>query len=97
MSPDARAERRLGLTPALKRIAHYYLCLGRGEYQPKNHPHYDRVVVRELYEFMENPTLAGSYAGGTVVEFFAGTQRVKFVEFRCEVVGGGGESVAQVS
>jgi len=89
------AARRLGLTPAFLRIAHYYLCLGYGTYRPLNHPHYDRVVVRPLYEFMENPAIPGEYAGGTIVEFFFGVRRVKFVEFRCQVVGGGGESVAQ--
>jgi len=89
------AERRLGLTPAFKRTAYYYLCVGVGEYKPQGHAHYDRVVVRLLYEMMENPMVAGEHAGGLVVEFFLGLYRVKFVEFRCQVVGGGGESVAQ--
>ena len=86
-----RVEVILGLTPAFKRIAHYYLCLGFGEYVPDNHPHYDQVVVRPLYEFMENPQVPGEYAGGTVVEFFKEKRRVKWVEFRCEVIGGGGD------
>jgi hypothetical protein len=88
-----KAERLLGLTPAFKRIAHYYVCLGFGEYHPKQHPHYDRVIVRELYEFGENPRVEGEHAGGTIVEFYQGTQRVKWVEFRCQVTGGGGEDV----
>ena len=79
----------------MKRIAFYYLCLGYGTYRPKNHPHYDRVVVRELYEFMENPMIPGEYAGGAVVAFLQGVRVVKYVEFRCQVVGGGGESIAQ--
>jgi len=89
------AERRLGLTFVFKHIAQYYLSLGYGEYRPENHPFYDRVVVRELYPFMENPLVKGECAAGVIVEFFQGKQRVKFVEFRCQVVGGGGESVAQ--
>jgi len=90
-----KAERLIGLTPAFKRIAHYYLCLGYGDYTPENHPHYDKVVVRSLYEFSENPRVAGERAGGTVVEFYRGAQRVKWVEFRCQVTGGGGDAVIQ--
>lgn len=88
-----KAEARLGLTPAFLRIAFYYLRLGEGVYTPAHHPHYDRVVVRELYEFNENPTTPGEFAGGMVVEFFKATQRVKFVEYRCQCVGAGGESL----
>lgn len=88
-----RSDVILGLTPAFKRIAHYYLCLGMGDYHPAQHPHYDHVIVRPLYNFMENPAVAGEYAGGTVVEFFRKQQRIKWVEFRCQVVGGGGEAV----
>ena len=76
------------------RVAHYYLNLGYGEYAPK-HAHYDRVVVRSLYEFMENPQVDGEYAGGTIVEFFQGDQRVRYAEFRCQVVGGGGQPIAR--
>jgi hypothetical protein len=89
------AERRLGLTFVFKHIAQYYLSLGYGVYHPANHPHYDCIVVRELYPFMENPLIEGECAAGVIVEFFQGSQRVKYVEFRCQVVGGGGESVAQ--
>lgn len=91
--PPSKTEARLGLNPAFLRIAFYYVRLGEGEYTPKNHPHYDRVVVRELYEFGENPTTVGEYAGGMVVEFFHESRRVKFVEFRCQVVGGGGDPI----
>ena len=38
-SMTTKAERRIGLTPAFKRIAYYYLKLGYGEYHPENHPH----------------------------------------------------------
>lgn len=86
-----RVETILGLTPAFKRIAHYYLCLGQGNYYPENHPHYDHVVVRTLYDFSENPVVPGEYAGGTVVEFFKESRKVKWMEFRCQVTGGGGD------
>jgi hypothetical protein len=84
-----KAERRIGLTPAFKRIAYYYVKLGYGKYTPKNHPHYDMVLVRELYDFKEGTD--GKYAGGIVVEFYLNGQKVKWVEFRCQAVGGGGE------
>lgn len=91
----SRIERRLGLTPAFLRNAYYYLCLGYGEYRPEGHAHYNRVVVRQLYEFGENPLVSGERAGGNIVEFYMDSTRVKWIEFRCQVVGGGGESVAQ--
>lgn len=90
---SSRAETVLGLTPVLKRMAHYYLCLGYGEYQPQNHPHYNRVVVRELYEFIENPQTPGEHAGGVLVEFFQDDRRIRWVEFKCQVTGGGGDAV----
>lgn len=83
------AERRIGLTPAFKRIAYYYVKLGYGEYKPANHPHYNRVVVRELYDFKEGSD--EEYAGGIIVEFYRDDHRVKWVEFRCQAVGGGGQ------
>lgn len=90
----SKAERLLGLTPALQRIAYYYLRLGEGVYTPDGgrHPHYDRVAVRELYEFTENPLVAGERSGGMIVEFFKDNRRVKWIEFRCQVVGGGGDA-----
>jgi len=87
-------ERRLGLTPAFKRVAYHYLTRGRGTYKVQ-HPHYDRIVVKDLYEFSENPILAGEYAGGMTVAFYRESLRVKWVEFRCQVVGGGGEAIVK--
>ena len=91
--PPSKAEARLGLTPLFLRIAHGYLRLGEGVYLPPNHPHYNRVTVTPLYDFTENPTVPGEYAEGTVVTFYQGEHRVKFVEFRSQVVGGGGDSL----
>lgn len=86
-------ERIIGLTPMIKRIAWYYVRLGEGEYIPDggNHPHYDKIIVRELYEFKENPLVEGEHSGGMIVEFFRKNQRTRWIEFRCQVVGGGGE------
>lgn len=89
--PPSRTEQRIGLTAVLLRIAHHYLRLGEGVYTPKDHPHYDKVVVAPLYPFDENPRVPGEYAGGSVVTFYQNERRVKFVEFRCQCVGGGGE------
>jgi len=91
-----KVERRLGFTPAFLRIAFYYLRLGEGVYHPANHPHYDRIIVREFYEFGENPRFPGEYAGGMIVEFFQRNVRVKFVEFRAQVVGCGGDPIIRV-
>jgi hypothetical protein len=90
-----KSERLTGLTPVIKRIAYYYLRLGEGEYTPDggNHPHYDKIVVRELYDFRENPLVEGEHAGGMVVEFFKGDRRVRWIDFRCQVTGGGGEVI----
>lgn len=91
----SRSDRIVGLTPMIKRIAYYYLRLGEGTYTPDggNHPHYDKIVVRELYEFRENPQVPSERAGGMIVEFFKEERRIRWVEFRCQVVGGGGEAV----
>ena len=91
----SKTERLLGLTPVIKRIAYYYLRLGEGEYTPDggNHPHYDKIIVRELYEFKENPKVEGEHSGGVVVEFFKDKRRIRWIEFRCQVVGGGGEEI----
>lgn len=85
----------LGLTPVFKRIAYYYLSLGIGSYIPDGgkHPHYNKVIVRELYEFKSSALNSDDMAGGVTVEFFKDNQRVRWVEFRCQAVGGGGEPV----
>lgn len=95
MPSASTTQRGVGLTPVLMRTAHYYTKLGLGEYPVPGHSHYDRVVVRDLYAFMENPCTPGEYAGGLIVEFFQGKKRVRHVEFRCQVVGGGGDPIAR--
>jgi hypothetical protein len=91
----SKAERLIGLTPVIKRIAYHYLRLGVGSYIPDggNHPHYDKIIVRELYDFKENPQVEGEHAGGIIVEFFKDGRRARWVDFRCQVTGGGGEVI----
>lgn len=87
-----KLETLIGLTPAFQRIAYYYLRLGEGVYVPDNgqHPHYNKIIVRELYEFHENPLVSNERSGGLIVEFFKDDRRIRWIEFRCQVVGGGG-------
>jgi hypothetical protein len=88
----SKTESLLGLTPAFQRIAYYYLRLGEGVYTPNDgHPHYNKIIVRELYEFRENSLTPGERSGGLIVEFFKNNRRIRWLEFRCQVVGGGGE------
>lgn len=91
----SHTERLIGLTPVIKRVAYYYLRLGEGEYVPDGgkHPHYNKIVVRELYEFKENPVVEGEHSGGMVVEFYKDDRRIRWVEFRCQVIGGGGDAI----
>lgn len=89
-----KAEQLLGLTPVIKRIAYHYLLRGVGEY-PVDHPHYDKIIVRPLYDFRENPEVVGEHAGGLCVEFYRNAQRIRWVDFRCQVVGGGGAPIVR--
>jgi hypothetical protein len=83
------------MTPNLMRIAYYYLCLGIGEYVPDNHPHYNKVVVRQLYEFKESEKAEGVYAGGIIVEFLKDGRRIRWLEFNCSPVGFGGDDIVK--
>jgi hypothetical protein len=88
----ARVDQRLGLTPMLKRLAFHYLQRGLGTFESE-HPAYDAVVVRALYDWSTPSNEALPSQGGVVVEFHSGGKRVRWVEFGCRVVGGGGEPV----
>lgn len=46
----SKVEHRLGLTPVLKRLAFSYLQRGIGAHAI-DHPQYDKVVVRSLYDW----------------------------------------------
>lgn len=93
----SRSEHRLGLTPVLQRHAWHYLKKGLGSHAvlPPYDAFYDEVVVRELYEW-HSPAVPREDmppAGGIVVEFKRMGQRVRWVEFGCRFIGGGGESI----
>lgn len=88
----SKIEHLLGLTHVFKRLAFSFLQRGLGEY-PIEHPQYDKVVVRSLYDWQSPVDENVPSQGGVVVEFFYAHKRVRWVEFGCRVVGGGGEPI----
>mgnify|MGYP000122275006 CR=1 FL=1 len=84
-------ERKLGLTPVIKRLAFYYLKKGVGSHAIES-PFYDEIIVRELYDW-HTPNDKMPPRGGIVVEFMWLGERVRFVEFGCSYIGGGGREV----
>lgn len=89
----ARVDHKLGLTPMLKRRAFHYLQKGLGTYS-SDHPAYDSVVVRRLYDW-NTPGEDVPGQGGMVVEFYSAGRRVRWVEFGCRIIGGGGEPIVR--
>jgi hypothetical protein len=90
----SRVDHKLGLTPMLKRHAFHYLQKGLGRYD-SDHPAYDSVVVRSLYDWVTPMDEALPSQGGVVVEFHRAGKRVRWVEFGCRVIGGGGEPIVR--
>lgn len=90
----SRVEHRLGLTPVFKRLAFSFLQRGLGEYAIE-HPQYDKVIVRSLYDWQSPVDENIPSQGGVVVEFFRAGKRVRWVEFGCRVIGGGGEPIVR--
>lgn len=86
---SARSDHAIGLTPLLKRQAFHFLLKGAGEHVPID-PAYDRVVVRTLYDWKVPPDESAPGQGGVIVEFWRLGQRVRWIEFGCRVIGGGG-------
>lgn len=78
----------------LKRTAFNYLLKGIGEH-PSTHPAYDKVVVRSLYDWQTPHDDVLPSQGGVVVEFWRDGKRVRWVDFGCRVVGGGGDPVVR--
>ncbi len=89
----ARVDHKLGLTPMLKRLAFHYLQRGVGQYASE-HPAYDIVHVKALYDW-KTPSDDIPGQGGMVVEFHKDGKRVRWVEFGCRVIGGGGEPIVR--
>lgn len=90
----SRVDHKLGLTPVFKRLAFSFLQRGLGEY-PIEHPQYDKVVVKSLYDWRTPVDENVPSQGGLVVEFWKATKRVRWVEFGCRVIGGGGEPIVR--
>lgn len=90
----SRVDHKLGLTPMLKRRAFHYLQRGVGRYE-SDHPAYDAVVVRSLYDWQTPMSDDIPSQGGLVVEFHKDGKRVRWVEFGCRVIGGGGEPIVR--
>ena len=88
----SRVDHKLGLTPVLKRLAFHYLQRGIGRH-PIDHPAYDQVVVRSLYDWSTPSDDAIPSQGGIVVEFWHAGKRTRWVEFGCRAIGGGGEPI----
>lgn len=90
-----RIEHRLGLTPVFKRLAWRYLRKGVGSHavEAPYDEFYDEVVVRELYDW-HTPN-DGRYPpqGGLIVEFMFQGERMRWIEFGCHYVGGGGAEI----
>ena len=76
----------------LKRRAFHYLLRGAGRYA-SDHPAYDAVVVKSLYDWATPEDDAIPSQGGVVVEFHKDGKRVRWVEFGCRVIGGGGQPI----
>ncbi len=91
----SRAEHRVGITPVFKRIAFHYLKKGVGSHavEPPFDATYDEVVVRELYEWHTPNDDKYPPRGGLVVEFWWMGQKVRWVEFGCNYIGGGGTPI----
>lgn len=91
----SRVERRLGLTPVLKRLGFHYLKKGIGSHavEAPYDAFYDEVVVRALYDWHSPNDEKVPAQGGLVVEFKKEGERVRWVEFGCHFIGGGGEPI----
>lgn len=80
----------LGLTPIYTRLAARYMSKGEGEY-PCNSFGYDKVKV-SVDKAWNNYAKDGNepeYSMTTRVEFYKSGQRVKWIEFKTNMIGGG--------
>lgn len=89
-----KIENRLGLSPVLKRLAFHYLKMGVGSHSI-DHPVYDEVRVVELYDWHTPRAKDIPPRGGLIVEFCRGGERVRWVEFGCSFIGGGGTPITR--
>jgi hypothetical protein len=85
----SRVELRLGLTEPTKRLAFYYLSKGIGSHAIEHHI-YDEVIVEKLYDWHTPNERDTPAQGGLVVKFMRLGEAVRWVEFGCHYIGGGG-------
>lgn len=85
----ARSDHAIGLTPMLKRQAFHFLLKGTGTHASID-PAYDKVVVRSLYDWQTPADGSVPSQGGVIVEFWRDGARIRWVDFGCRAVGGGG-------
>jgi len=91
----SRVEHLLGLSPVFKRLAYYYLRKGVGSHavEAPYDVFYDEVIVRDLYDWHTPDSAHYPPQGGLVVEFMFQEERVRWAEFGCHYVGGGGQCI----
>ena len=90
-------EQRLGLTPLYVRLASSFLEKGVGTH-PCNSLGYDKAKV-EVISRWDNYALPGdppAYFMEFQVSFFKQGRRVKWVDFKLNMTGGGGEPAFEV-
>jgi hypothetical protein len=87
-----KEDHRVGITPIVMRRASYYLTLGLGEYFPE-HPHFDKVLVEELYGLKQNPDDEMEWSIGIKVSFYQDGRCIRWVDFGCRTTGAGGDSI----
>lgn len=91
----SKADHRLGLQPSVKRLAFEAMLKGVGTH-PLDHPEYDQAVVKQLYAWRTSPDEdAVPSQGAVTVELFRAGRRVRWIEFGCRAIGGGGEPIVK--
>ena len=93
MKDETKAGKKLGITPILVRLAWSYVLKGLGRYYVE-HSDYDNVVVEKLYNWR---IVEGIGQGGFKVKFNRGKETLRYVEFGCRLVGGGGEEIIKLA
>lgn len=83
-----------GITPYVLRLASHYAALGIGTYKPKGYAQFDRVEVRVKMPWQPGETLNQSCLI-LVVEFYAGEEMQRYVEFSLRPEGFSGKPVVR--
>lgn len=85
-----------GVTPYVARLAAHYAALGIGTYKPKGYSQFDRVEVRIKMPWQTGETLTTSCLI-IVVEFYAGEEMQRYVEFALTPSGFSGKPILKVA